>query len=175
MDDDDTQLKAAQSKTTQAKSQTKKHPKAPEIITPTPEVEQADQSFLDELKEEWNLFWASIKGDDHEGGQESDDPFVNGPYQDLTLEQVKDMKKSLSSDKKRLNQRLEALKREMDTLSARIENLKMVGGDIDETQTMLLELNDFGQNLSEQLSKLDRRIKQAREREQVLKEQPADI
>lgn len=174
MDDEDTQLKAAQSKTTQAKSQTKKIVNTPEAI-PATVAEQADQSFLDELKEEWNLFWASIKGDDHEDGPESDDPFVNGPYQDLNLEQVKDMKKSLSSDKKRLNQRLEALKKEMDMLSARIENLKMVGADIEETQNMLLELNDFGQSLSEQLNKLDRRIQQAREREQALKEQPTDI
>lgn len=163
--DDDTQLKAPRSKNTQAS----------EIIPAAAVTEQEDQSFLEELKEEWNLFWASIKGDDHEDGPESDDPFMNGPYQDLTLEQVKDMKKSLSSDKKRLNQRLEALAKEIDTLSARIENLKIVGGDIEETQNLLLELNDFGQNLSEQLSKLDRRIKQARDREQFLKEQPADI
>lgn len=163
--DDDTQLKATRSKNTQAS----------EIIPAAAVTEQEDQSFLEELKEEWNLFWASIKGDDHEDGPESDDPFMNGPYQDLTLEQVKDMKKSLSSDKKRLNQRLEALAKEIDTLSARIENLKIVGGDIEETQNLLLELNDFGQNLSEQLSKLDRRIKQARDREQFLKEQPADI
>lgn len=163
--DDDTQLKATRSKNTQAS----------EVIPAAAVTEQEDQSFLEELKEEWNLFWASIKGDDHEDGPESDDPFMNGPYQDLTLEQVKDMKKSLSSDKKRLNQRLEALAKEIDTLSARIENLKIVGGDIEETQNLLLELNDFGQNLSEQLSKLDRRIKQARDREQFLKEQPADI
>ncbi len=167
MDDD-------QGKTTQVPVKIKKNTQKQEPI-PLIENDEEDQGFLESLKEEWNLFWASIKGDHEIDDEESNDPFENGPYKDLTIEQVKDLKKSLSSDKKRLNQRLEALKKEIDSVSARIDNLKMVGGSADEAQTILLELNDFGQNLSEQLSKIDRRIKQARDREQFLKEEQAEL
>lgn len=138
----------------------------------------ARETFVDGLKTEWNLFWHTILGEEPEEGDEtgdssnkekSRDPFVTGKIETLTLEQIKAITKALSSDRRKLNQRIEAVNKEVEINSAKLENLKLVGGETEETLNRLNELSDIGQNISEQLNRINDRLKIARAAEDQLK------
>ena len=126
--------------------------------------------YLEGLKTEWNLFWQTILGDDETAeNPEIKDPFITGRLEILSLEQIKAITKALSSDRKLLNQRLEAINKELEENTARIESLKLVGGDVDEASEKISELSDLGQTLSEQLDRINSRLKIARSREDQIK------
>jgi hypothetical protein len=129
-------------------------------------------SLIGGLKTEWNLFWETILGDDavsENSEVKTKDPFVTGKLEVLTHEQIKAITKALSSDRKKLNQQLEKVSKEIQESSAKLESLKLVGGEADETELRINELNDLGQNLSEQLGKINERLKLARHREDAIK------
>lgn len=134
--------------------------------------------FVEGLKTEWNLFWETILGDetDEDGGEEpqakTKDPFVTGKLETLNLDQIKAITKALSSDRRKLNQRMETLNREIEENSQRLESLKLVGGEPEETVQKITELNDLGQTLSEQLNRINERLKLARQREDIIKKAP---
>lgn len=134
---------------------------------------QSKQSggYFEGLKTEWNLFWETILGDDEQevSVEETKDPFVTGKLEVLSLEQIKAITKALSSDRKVLNQKLEALNKEIEENSAKAESLKLVGGDSEEAVRRINELTDLGHSLSEQLHKINERLKLARTREDVIK------
>lgn len=117
------------------------------------------ESFVESLKNEWNLFWAGFQSDDEVAEVAKNKP------EDLSLDQLKSIKKSLSDERKRLNQRLETLRKEIEINTAKLDSLKIVGGKIDETLQRLSELNDSGQQISEQLARVDHRLKLARTQE----------
>jgi len=130
--------------------------------------------FVAGLKTEWNLFWETILGDEHEDGATATeakvkDPFITGKLETLTLDQIKAITKALSSDRRKLNQRMETLNREIEESSQRLESLKLVGGEPEETVQKINELNDMGQALSEQLNRINERLKIARSREDAIK------
>jgi chromosome segregation ATPase len=132
--------------------------------------------FVEGLKTEWNLFWETILGDEHDGEataekEQTKDPFVTGKLETLTLDQIKAITKALSSDRRKLNQRMETLNREIEENSQRLESLKLVGGEADGTVQKINELNDLGQTLSEQLNRINERLKIARSREDKIKKQ----
>jgi chromosome segregation ATPase len=132
--------------------------------------------FVEGLKTEWNLFWETILGDepDNEASAEKEqtkDPFVTGKLETLNLDQIKAITKALSSDRRKLNQRMETLNREIEENSQRLESLKLVGSASDETVQKINELNDLGQALSEQLNRINERLKIARSREDTIKKQ----
>lgn len=120
-------------------------------------------SFVESLKNEWNLFWAGFQSDD-----ESAEIAKNAPEK-LTRDQIKTIKKSLSDERKRLNQRLESIRKEIDINQAKLESLKIVGGSQEDTLQRLSELNDTGQQISEQLARVDHRLKLARTQEGFLR------
>jgi hypothetical protein len=136
--------------------------------------------FVAGLKTEWNLFWETILGEEHDptvpdGGADqaqkaaTKDPFVTGKLETLSLEQIKAITKALSSDRRKLNQRIETVNREIEESSQRIESLKLVGGEPEDTVFRINELNDLGQTLSEQLNRINERLKLARSREDIIK------
>lgn len=125
-----------------------------------------NSSFLEDLKIEWNLFWKNIVGDDVEVSAK--DPFEDGRLESLTVDQVRAITKALSSDRNLLNQKLESLNKEINLNTTKLESLKLVGGDYQDTFSRLNELSDFGQGLSQQLSQVDERLKMARMRENIL-------
>ena len=126
--------------------------------------------YLEGLKTEWNLFWETILGEDENTqAPEIKDPFITGRLEVLTLDQIKAITKALSSDRKVLNQRLEAINKELEENSAKLESLKLVGGDFSEASQKINELSDLGQNLSEQLDRINNRLKIARSREDEIK------
>lgn len=135
---------------------------------------QKSRGFVAGLKTEWNLFWETILGEEHDpngtaAGSKVKDPFVTGKLETLSLDQIKAITKALSSDRRKLNQRLETVSREIEESSQRLESLKLVGGEPDETVQKINELNDLGQTLSEQLDRINERLKIARSREDIIK------
>jgi chromosome segregation ATPase len=135
-------------------------------------------SYFEGLKTEWNLFWETILGEDElseEGEKETKDPFVTGKLEVLSLDQIKAITKALSSDRKLLNQRLEALNKEIEENTEKVESLKLVGGDPEEAHRRIAELTDLGQNLSEQLNRINERLKLARSREDSIKKSAREL
>lgn len=117
------------------------------------------ESFVESLKNEWNLFWAGFQSDEASLEMGKKDP------EELSLDQLKALKKSLSDERKKLNQRLETLRKEIDINTAKLDSLKIVGGQTEEILQRLSELNDSGQQISEQLARVDHRLKLARSQE----------
>ncbi|MNL75896.1 hypothetical protein D3C87_2017750 [compost metagenome] len=83
----------------------------------------------------------------------------------MTVAQVREITKSLSEGRKKLNQKLEILNKEIDLNTAKLESLSLVGGDKDATLKRINELSDIGQNLTDALMKLDDKLRLAREQE----------
>ena len=117
-----------------------------------------NNGFVHGLKTEWNLFWETILGDEPENSNKIKDPFVTGKVETLSLEQIKAITKALSSDRKKLNQQLELLSKEIAESTTKLETVQRIN-----------QLNDLGQELSEQLDKINERLKIARHREDGIK------
>lgn len=120
------------------------------------------------MKNEWALFWESIAGDEP---AKSDDPFKTGHIKVLSLEDLRSLTRDLSQSRKRLNQKLESLGKELDLNSAKLESLQAVGADDQGTLQKINELHDLGQKVSHELSQLDQRLKLARDHEDQLRRQ----
>ncbi len=135
------------------------------------------EGLIGGLKTEWSLFWDTILGDDdsdqegkkNEDGLETKDPFVNGKLESLSLEQIKAITRALSSDRKKLNQKMESLNKELELNAAKLESLKLVGGDFEEPLVRIDELNSQGQKFSEQMNEISERLRLARQREDEIK------
>jgi chromosome segregation ATPase len=142
-------------------------------------IESRNNGFVNGLKTEWNLFWETILGDEESdpstSKSEIKDPFVTGKLESLSLEQIKAITKALSSDRKILNQRIEALNKEVEENTAKLESLRLVSGEQDETLQSINELTDLGQSLSEQLHRINERLKLARAREDAVKKAQRDL
>lgn len=120
-------------------------------------------SFMSELLTEWQLFWQSLAPD------LAEDDFDQAEISPLDLPKIKALTKTLSDERKKLNRRLESIQKEIDLNSAKLDSLKVVGADPQETVGRLAELTDIGQQVTEQLSKLDHRLDWARKRAVALK------
>lgn len=140
------------------------------IPNPKPKKAKDTLSFVEGLKTEWNLFWETILGEVEAGDeQESEDAFITGKLEQLSLEQVKSITKALSLDRKKLHQKLESLNKELESSSTRLESLALVSGNPEDSQSKISELNELGLKLSEELNKINDRLKLARRREDQLK------
>lgn len=130
----------------------------------------SNNSAMKNLKNEWALFWDSIAGDEIEDPAtiqaKADDAFHTGKLKILGVEQLRDISKALSQDRKRLHQKLESLNKELDLNTAKLETLKLVGSSEVDTLKRINELNDIGQVLGNQLNKIDEKIKWTRGKEQ---------
>jgi len=138
-------------------------------------------SFLENIKTEWHMFWAGIVGDDEkdvevskngllsEDKNDFPDAFVTGKLQVLSIEQVKLITRALSQDRKKINQRIEQIHREIELNSERLESIKLVGGDVADTIDEINKLNDLGMKLSLQLEKVSQQLDRFRSREDELK------
>ena len=125
---------------------------------------KSSHSFIENLKLEWTLFWDSLVGED----DSAPEYLIQNKLESLSLYQIKKITKSLSSDRKLLNQQLESVKKEIDLNSAKLETLILVGGDVQDTTERIEALHDLGQGLTEQLEKVDHKLKMTRRRESEL-------
>lgn len=141
--------------------------------------ERKKSGFVDGLKTEWALFWDTILGDEEteNAGEEPvvKDPFINGKLESLSLEQIKAITRALSSDRKKLNQRMESLHKELELNSVKLDSLKLVGGDFEDPLQRINELSDQGQKLSEQLAEISERLRLARIREDEIKKSQREL
>lgn len=117
---------------------------------------QTKGSFVDNLKNEWNLFWQSLRSLDF------GDEFDRAEVQALDIPKIKALTKTLSEERKKLNRRLETIQKEIELNVAKLETLKLVGASPDETVDRISELTDLGQLVVDQLSKVDNRLDWAR-------------
>lgn len=142
---------------------TSRNPAKPTALRKTSKkARPAKNSFVDSFKNEWSLFWEGLTGTESEIRNHQDDEFGLQKVQPMTMKQIKDITKSLSQEKMRLNQRLESLHREIELNSTKLQSLQIVGGDSDDTVRRLAELNDEGQRLSHELAELDNRLRRVR-------------
>ncbi len=78
--------------------------------------------------------------------------------QDLSLEQVKIVKKDLSQQRKSLNQNIEVIKIEIERLLAVIENLKLVGSDASAVEKQIEALHQQGEVAANQMFVTEQKI-----------------
>lgn len=118
------------------------------------------------LKHEWALLWETLSG---EGPTESENPFETGKVRALSLDDVKRLTRELSQDRRKLNRRLESLNKELELNTAKLESVRLVGGEDDDTVRKIGELNEQGQKVSHALADLDGKLRRAREHEDQLR------
>lgn len=129
--------------------------------------DDSSRSIVKSLKKEWALFLEAFQGDEE---SEKNDSFENSKVEVLSLDRVRELTKVLTEDRKKLNQKLETLSKELDLNSAKLESLRLVGGDEDETLNRIHELNDLGQSMAEALAKLDKKLREVRTKELEIQE-----
>lgn len=132
--------------------------------------------FLDGLKNEWKLFWETLghsweDGDSHGPDATPEQVQFQDKIQLLSQEQMNALTKALSQDRKRINQRIEKLNRELELSTLKLQSAKFVGIEFEKLEQSINELSDLGVALSLQLQNLDERLRIIREREQELKDQ----
>lgn len=114
------------------------------------------------LKVEWSLFWEGLLGDsDQSVGGES-------PLKALTREQVAQIIKDLSAQRKQLHKQIESVNKEIELNNAKLESLRLVGSEPDDTIQRISQLSDRGQELSSELQKLNQKLKWARAHEKEI-------
>jgi methyl-accepting chemotaxis protein len=114
------------------------------------------------LKVEWSLFWEALLGDN--------DQSVAGesPLKALTREQVAQIIKDLSAQRKQLHKQIESVNKEIELNNAKLESLRLVGSEPDDTIQRISQLSDRGQELSSELQKLNQKLKWARAHEKEI-------
>ncbi|WP_347357324.1 hypothetical protein [Bdellovibrio sp.] len=136
--------------------------------------DDSSRSIVKSLKNEWSLFLEAFQGEDNEVAakpQDSQDAFSTGQLEVLDLDQIREMTKALVEDRKKLNQKMESLSKEIDLNSAKLESLRLVGGQEDETMNRINELHDLGQSMAQALQKLDKKLRSIRAQEDRLNEE----
>ena len=121
---------------------------------------QKKKSFVEGLKSEWSLLWGTLEPETSEVDLKEIEP--------LNAEQLKAISKILSQDRKRVYQKIETLNKEVELNSAKLESLKLVGSESTDTLERLNLLADQGQSLSNELAKLDEKLRIARQKQEDL-------
>lgn len=120
------------------------------------------------LMDEWYLFWKSLKkGDSHlETG------FGARPLGAMSPQQIKEMIRVLSQDRRRLNQKIEEVHKDIESITEILETSASLSVNQQKEEPAMLhkmnELNDRGQKLSHELAALDEKLSLARSLEREL-------
>lgn len=130
--------------------------------------DDSSRSMVKSLKNEWSLFWEIFQG--RKEADESDDAFETGKLEVLSLEQIREITRVLLEDRKKINQKMESLSKEIDLNSSKLESLRLVGAEDEETLKRIHELNDLGQSMALALSKVDTRLREVRDQESKIQE-----
>ncbi|WP_413585509.1 hypothetical protein [Bdellovibrio sp. HCB274] len=132
--------------------------------------DDSNRSIVNSLKNEWALFWEAFQGDE-EVTDETKNAFEAGKLDVLSLSQVREITKALIEDRKRINQKLETLNKEIDLNSVKLDSLRLVGAEENETMNRIHELNDMGQGMAIALQKLDEQLRAVRDKEVEIQEE----
>lgn len=113
------------------------------------------------FKIEWSLFWGGLLGDqDKDLGDDS--------LKALTRDQITKVIKDLSTARKKLHKEIESVNKEIELNSEKLESLRLVGSEPEETIVRLNQLSDMGQELGSELQKLNQKLKWVRAHEKEL-------
>lgn len=113
------------------------------------------------LLNEWIIFWNSLKS--------SNDFRIEAPaIENLSAKQAAELNQILSQDRRRTNQKIELINKEIKLNQSKLESLQMMGSEGDSILLRINELNDQGQKLSLELASLDEQLKKARDLENIL-------
>lgn len=131
---------------------------------------RSTRSLVEDLKNEWSLFFESFIEEPEE--EKTIKEIQHQKFlDDIELEDIYDLKRVLSEQRKKINQQFETLQKEIDLNSAKLESLKIVGAEQNETMNRIHRLSDQGNQLSQKLTKLDEQTKLLRDHEELLKNQ----
>lgn len=128
-----------------------------------------EDSFVQALKQEWKLFWDSLKKSPE--ALQAPSSFESGQLRKLSIEDIKKITRSLSTHRRRLNQELEFLRSEIDNRTHSLESLAE-----EQRQKALSELNDLndrGQTMSLRLNQLDQHLRETRTLEDEIAQKSA--
>ena len=125
---------------------------------------------LSSFKKEWSLFWEGLFEDRPDIEIEEGTPKRFAKIETLSIEDIKEISKSLSADRKNLNQKLEHLNRELELNSAKLESLRLVGSDESDTLKRISDLSDQGLKLTQDLNKINHQLDWIRDQESLLLE-----
>jgi hypothetical protein len=135
------------------------------------------KSIVQALKNEWSLFLEAFQKEDQpsDGKSRISDSFEASKLELLGLNEVRELMRALTDDRKKLNQKLESINKEIDLNTAKLESLRLVGAEDSEILKRIHELNDLGQSVANALGKVDRRLRAIRQKEDALQQQTASI
>ena len=111
------------------------------------------------LRDEWSLLLHSFLDEQSDSSQ----TLSKLNQSDMTIDQIKSVKKDLSSRRKKMNQAIEKIKIKMDQMSNVIENLELVGSDVGSLQKEIISLSNEGERISEQIVAVDTKLKKLHE------------
>lgn len=131
--------------------------------------DDSSKSIIKSLKKEWALFLEVFHGDE-EKVSEVDEAFQMGNLEILSLEKVREITRNLTEDRKKLNQQLEVLSKELEKNSSKLESISLVGGDVTDTEKRIDELNNLGLSMTEALAKIDGKLRDIRSKYMALQE-----
>lgn len=119
-------------------------------------------AFLQSLKDEWSLFWASFTEETSE-----QKPMVLTTAEieinHLSPDELKDVVKKMSSYKKKIHQRIEDIRSEIDETKQKVESVMLVGGNTQDIIKEIEALEDEGFELTEEIQKIDAKLKLVRQ------------
>ena len=116
------------------------------------------------LRGEWSLLLHSFL----EEKVESDQIIDQMKSAALSVDQIKVIKKELSSKRKKMNQSIERIKIKIEQVSSVIENLELVGSDTTGLIKEINFLNHEGEQISEEVFALDNKIKKLHELQDLI-------
>jgi hypothetical protein len=133
--------------------------------------DDSSRSIVKSLKNEWSLFLEAFQGEDELIQNPPDQGLANGKLEVLSLDQIRELAKALSADRKKLNQKMESLSKEIDLNSAKLESIRLVGGEDESVLKRINELNDAGESVAKALEILDKQLRAVRRQEDFLQEE----
>ncbi len=133
--------------------------------------DDSSRSIVQSLKNEWSLFLEAFQGEDELIQNPPDQELANGKLESLSLDQVRELARALSADRKTLNQKMESLSKEIDLNSAKLESIRLVGAEDDGVLKRINELNDAGEAVAKALEILDQQLRAVRRQEDFLQEE----
>lgn len=111
------------------------------------------------LRDEWSLLLHSFLDEQSDSSQTLSKLNQSG----MSIDQIKSVKKDLSSRRKKMNQSIEKIKIKIDQMSSVIENLELVGSDVGNLQKEIIALSTEGEHISEQIMAVDSKLKKLHE------------
>lgn len=111
------------------------------------------------LRDEWSLLLHSFLDE----GFEKQNLVEHMKSSELSLDEIKIIRKELSSKRKKMNQSIEKIKIKIDQVNNVIENLRLVGSDSSGLVKEIDFLHHEGEKISEEVLDLDKKINKLHE------------